>query len=159
MGVWENFGDLEFEKNVVSYILVWIWSVIWLSIGFPVLCRRTVHGSISWSTVYSLNSSVAGHEWLWWLSRHDLLPLQYHLQELTNECRSCAVPLEWLFWSRLENCYIITVTLINASIWNIFVPFLIFYGFMEFKTWRGKLIITFNCRNMRINKCCSKAFL
>ena len=73
---------------------------------------------------------------------------------VTTEFRSCAMPLEWLFEADLKMCYMITATLINANIWDIFVPFLIFYGFMEFKTRRDKLIITFNCRNMRVNKCC-----
>lgn len=71
---------------------------------------------------------------------------------VTTEFRSCAALLEWLFEADLKMCYMITAASINANIWDIFVLFLILYGFMEFKTRRGKPIIMLNCRNMRVNK-------
>lgn len=56
--LYRSSGKLSLEtgvwKTLVIYILVWIWSVIWLSIEFPMLCRRITHEVFPEPTMYSL---------------------------------------------------------------------------------------------------------
>lgn len=64
------------------------------------------------------------------------------------------------FLKQTWKCVIWLLQLQLVLIFGIFFfPFLIFYGFMEFKTRKGKMIITFNWRNMRVKTVALKHFL